>query len=117
MVVYLTPESKVIFERTEEWLASRDPVDKPEEALIAAASEQAIDVRAIARDGESFLLRASFSPCRIKSRSLTGASRASTASIRSLPLHVEARRSRDGTALHADPSIPADLMGVFGGKE
>jgi hypothetical protein len=65
MVVYLTPELKVIFDRTEEWLASRDPVDKPEQELISAASGQAIDVRVIARDGQRFNLRADFRPSRI----------------------------------------------------
>jgi len=64
-MLYLTPEHEAIFKRTEAWLAAAGAVGQLEEALSAAANEQNIDVRVIARDGERFLLRTSFSPCRI----------------------------------------------------
>lgn len=61
----LPPSHRAIQERTEQWLAAADPVGRLEEALIAAAHEQDITVRVMARDGDRLPQRADRRPGRV----------------------------------------------------
>ena len=61
----LPPQLEAIRTRTDDWIAAKDPVGKPEADLMTAAAEHDIEVRVIARDGQRFALRADLRPNRV----------------------------------------------------
>ena len=51
--------------RTGEWVNANDPVGQAEDALVVAAAQHDIQVRALSRDGEVYLTRGDLRPNRL----------------------------------------------------